>query len=100
VHAHLHVVVCGDGLVEGNEECDDHNTTNGDGCSSTCIEEPAACGNGIVEGFAGEVCDDNDSAAGDGCGSTCQSNETCGNGFVDVIRGEQCDDGGSTTWRR
>ena len=89
------VVVCGDGLTQGTEECDDGNTASNDGCSATCTDEPAACGNGVVEHFAGEVCDDSDSAAGDGCGSTCQSNETCGNGFVDTIRGEQCDDGGA-----
>ena len=28
--------VCGDGIVAGNEQCDDGNTTSGDGCSSTC----------------------------------------------------------------
>lgn len=27
---------CGDGLVASNEVCDDGNTNNGDGCSSTC----------------------------------------------------------------
>jgi cysteine-rich repeat protein len=89
------LVECGDGLTQGTEECDDANTSSGDGCSATCTDEPAACGNGVIEHFAGEVCDDSDSAAGDGCGSTCQSNETCGNGFVDTIRGEQCDDGGT-----
>ncbi len=30
---------CGDGQVEGIEECDDGNTTNGDGCSSKCRTE-------------------------------------------------------------
>src|SRR6185503_7184560 len=89
------LVVCGDGLTQGTEECDDGNTTSNDGCSATCTDEPFSCGNGIVEYFAGEVCDDSDSAAGDGCGSTCGSNETCGNGFVDTIRGEQCDNGGA-----
>ena len=58
------LVVCGDGLTQGTEECDDGNTSSGDGCSATCTDEPAACGNGVVEHFAGEVCDDNDSAAG------------------------------------
>lgn len=37
--------VCGDGIVEGAEECDDGNTVDGDGCSSSCrIEDPAAVG--------------------------------------------------------
>ena len=32
--------ICGNGVVEANEECDDGNTVDGDGCSSTCnIEE-------------------------------------------------------------
>lgn len=30
---------CGNGTVEGSEECDDGNTTNGDGCSATCRDE-------------------------------------------------------------
>lgn len=29
-------IECGDGVVEGDEECDDGNTTNGDECSSEC----------------------------------------------------------------
>jgi len=31
--------VCGDGIVNGYEQCDDGNTVNGDGCSSNCINE-------------------------------------------------------------
>jgi cysteine-rich repeat protein len=30
-------IVCGDGNINGNEECDDGNRVNGDGCSSTCV---------------------------------------------------------------
>jgi cysteine-rich repeat protein len=30
---------CGDGFVRLSEECDDGNTINGDGCSSTCLVE-------------------------------------------------------------
>lgn len=30
---------CGDGLVSGNEECDDANAVSGDGCSATCQVE-------------------------------------------------------------
>lgn len=33
--------VCGNGLLEGVEQCDDGNMVNGDGCSATCtIETP------------------------------------------------------------
>jgi cysteine-rich repeat protein len=33
---------CGNGVVEGSEECDDDNLVDGDCCSSTCTNEPAA----------------------------------------------------------
>ena len=35
--------VCGDGDIEGNEECDDGNAQSGDGCSKTCKEECTEC---------------------------------------------------------
>ena len=60
--------VCGNGVVEAGETCDDHNTTDGDGCDSNCT--PTTCGNGIVT--AGETCDDGNHVAGDCCGASCQ----------------------------
>jgi cysteine-rich repeat protein len=43
------VPVCGDGLVQGTEQCDDSNTVPGDGCSDTCQFEGAdADGDGIL----------------------------------------------------
>ncbi len=35
--------VCGDGEVQGDEECDDGNTTPGDGCDESCVIEPPEC---------------------------------------------------------
>jgi len=35
---------CGNGLVEGLEQCDDYNLYNGDGCSSTCQREAPSVG--------------------------------------------------------
>ena len=32
---------CGNGVVEGLEQCDDHNLVSGDGCSSTCLVDAA-----------------------------------------------------------
>lgn len=111
-------VTCGDGIVGGAEKCDDKNTMNGDGCSSTCQIEagyfcptPGAlcsktlCGNGVKEGA--EQCDDANTTAGDGCSSTCQletgyycpdvgmpcKKQICGNGTVEGT--EQCDDSNS-----
>jgi cysteine-rich repeat protein len=33
------IAVCGNGILEGSEECDDGNNLNGDGCSSLCKNE-------------------------------------------------------------
>ena len=42
---------CGNGVVEGTEECDDGNTTSGDGCSATCrLENTSAICAGIPTG--------------------------------------------------
>ncbi|MFH2007871.1 MAG: DUF4215 domain-containing protein [bacterium] len=37
---------CGNGSVEPGEQCDDNNTTSGDGCSSACSLEGGSCGTG------------------------------------------------------
>jgi MYXO-CTERM domain-containing protein len=84
--------VCGDGMVEVPEVCDDGNLLDGDGCSSSCLSNEV-CGNGIVDAGRGEACDDGNTVGGDGCSPDCLSNETCGNGVVDTGRGEVCDDG-------
>ncbi|MDB4678469.1 DUF4215 domain-containing protein [bacterium] len=44
--------VCGDGIVETGESCDDANTTDGDCCSSSCEIEPT----GTVCGPAADIC--------------------------------------------
>ena len=86
----LPTVECGDGRLGAGEQCDDGNTEDGDGCSSTCRRE-AFCGDGDVG--PDEVCDDMNRRSGDGCRSDCQSDESCGNGVRDVAAGEECDDG-------
>lgn len=70
---------CGNGTLEGVEQCDDGNTSNGDGCGASCVVEPGwscdgtlcspICGDQIVVG--GEQCDDGNTASGDGCSSAC-----------------------------
>lgn len=49
------VGVCGNGIVDPYEQCDDGNNIDGDGCSANCRLEPR-CGNGIID--PGEDCDD------------------------------------------
>jgi cysteine-rich repeat protein len=63
--------VCGNNTVEGNEVCDDGNTTAGDGCRSDC-RGTEVCGDGKTDTADGEQCDDGNTTDGDGCSSTCQ----------------------------
>ncbi|MDH3627478.1 MAG: DUF4215 domain-containing protein, partial [Acidobacteriota bacterium] len=71
--------VCGDGLIEGIEECDDSNLIDGDGCDSSCILE--VCGNGVLQ--IGEQCDDGNMMGGDGCDANCMNEPISGQAFQD-----------------
>ncbi|HEX7668765.1 MAG TPA: DUF4215 domain-containing protein, partial [Polyangiaceae bacterium] len=114
---------CGDGKIEGSEQCDDGNSTPGDGCSGVCQIEPfyacpaegqpcvttIICGDGNVG--PGEACDDGNQVGGDGCAANCRTVEkgyacptpgapcvkthVCGDGNVDPNEG--CDDGNDTS---
>ncbi|CDW73786.1 UNKNOWN [Stylonychia lemnae] len=109
---------CGDGIKDDYESCDDANTKNGDGCSSTCATESgfscfggsfnkadtcrSQCGNGIKAST--EACDDGNNKRGDGCDSQCniETGFTCTTGSPSVcsstcgdgrrVGSEQCDD--------
>ena len=96
--------VCGNSIVEGDEQCDDGNDVDDDECSNACMkneqkpqENEPKCGNGTVEGD--EQCDDGNDVDDDECSNTCVINEQkpqenepkCGNGNVEGD--EQCDDG-------
>ncbi len=61
-------VICGDGIMQGKEECDHE----GAGCDDCMLIRPDECGNGIIEMGAGEQCDDGNRAGQDGCSETCQ----------------------------
>ncbi len=77
---------CGDGVLDAGEDCDDNNTTDGDGCDSNCTI--TACGNGISTGS--EECDDGNLVNGDSCDNNCTT-PRCGNHEVGPTEG--CDDG-------
>jgi len=86
--------VCGNGVPEIGEGCDDGNVVGGDGCNNVCQLESGdpICGDGIPE--LGEQCDDGNIIDGDGCNHLCLVEtvfSTCGNGIVEL--GESCDDG-------
>jgi cysteine-rich repeat protein len=97
--------VCGNGVVEGEEQCDDGNDDDDDGCTRKCkysCEDDDDCDDGNScngeEVCDDHVCDDSDPDLDDGesCGDgkECvdgECEELCGNGVVDS--GEDCDDG-------
>jgi sulfatase modifying factor 1 len=110
--------VCGDGIVEDGERCDDRNPRPGDGCSADCRVESGwrcdgseptvcdeVCGDGNVVGAEARAggCDDGNEDDGDGCSASCTveggffcsrapsvCTDTCGNGEIDGD--EECDD--------
>lgn len=111
--------VCGDGVVDMDEDCDDMNADDADACQSDCsasrcgdgalwlgVEEcddgnqvdTDECVSGCKDPFCGdgkvhkdfETCDDANDMDADGCPNNCQL-PVCGN---EVIEGpEECDDG-------
>ena len=80
--------VCGNGEVEGDEECDDGNTVNTDGCLNDC--RAARCGDGVVQAGI-EQCDDGNRVDTDACLNSCKT-ARCGDAVVQAGV-EQCDDG-------
>lgn len=65
---------CGNGVVEGREQCDDGNALIMDGCTGCMVDAGAngmgaGCGNGMPD--PGEQCDDLNIVTGDGCSSYC-----------------------------
>jgi cysteine-rich repeat protein len=111
--------LCGNGIVESTEQCDDGNISFMDGCLSSCAVEPGyacagepsncfpVCGDGIQ--ISPEECDDGNLTDGDGCSSICTIEyaaapssssipiitSVCGNGIIE--EGEQCDDGNTAS---
>lgn len=80
------IAVCGDGVVDRAEGCDDGDREARDGCSAACAVErgwrcettgasgPSACTTSCGDGrlAAGvEACDDGDALSGDGCSAAC-----------------------------
>ena len=80
---------CGNGIVEGDEQCDDAGESVA--CNENCTI--AACGDGTMNATAGEICDDGDLIDGNGCDSNCTLTG-CGNGVITAP--ETCDDSGES----
>jgi cysteine-rich repeat protein len=80
--------ICGDGVQETGEGCDDGNDNPHDACTNSCT--PAACGDAVVQ-VGTEQCD-----AGSSASATCDADCTiayCGDGQVNNAHGEVCDAG-------
>lgn len=60
--------VCGNGVKNATEQCDDGNTADNDLCGNDC--KLPVCGDKSVEGA--EQCDDGNTVDGDGCSATCK----------------------------
>lgn len=66
----VQLAVCGDGLQDPEEACDDGGNASCDGCSADCKRVEGVCGDGAIE--CGEACDDGNRDDGDGCDSDCR----------------------------
>ncbi len=86
--------VCGDGVVDSDEVCDDGiNDGSYGGCAGDCQSVGPYCGDAVVDDGEGEVCDDgiNDGAY-NGCANNCLAlGPYCGDSLVDDMEGEECD---------
>jgi cysteine-rich repeat protein len=60
--------ICGNGLVEPGEACDDGDRDDTDACTNACA--PARCGDGITRAGV-EDCDDGNGRNDDGCSLRC-----------------------------
>jgi hypothetical protein len=84
--------VCGDGVVDDGEACDDGiNDGSYGGCAPDCSALAANCGDANVDDGDGEVCDDGVNDGGyEGCNADCLSLAAyCGDGIIDDV--EACD---------
>jgi cysteine-rich repeat protein len=105
-------LACGNGRVDGTEECDDGNPQPGDGCENdckfTCKADDPTRNCALGDTCAGtSSCDASTHRCttatprpdGSGCGGSnvcrggvCINPTLCGNGTVDAAAGEDCDD--------
>jgi len=85
---------CGNGTVEGSEDCDGDGAGAG-GETATCDDDCTAvqCGDGNTNETAGETCDDSGESAT--CDANCSAVQ-CGDGTTNTTAGEDCDDSGES----
>jgi hypothetical protein len=85
---------CGNGIVEGEEQCDAGFMENGDDQACTTLCEKARCGDGHVQAVNDEACDDGPlnvpDPAYEQCSAACLRGPHCGDGVVQPEH-EQCE---------
>lgn len=71
--------ICGNGMLDPGEECDDANTVSGDGCSATCkVEQGCSAGRTDCGGVCVDLSTDPDHCGA--CPARCAAGERCANG--------------------
>ena len=68
-------------------------------CAANCQVQDGQtsfCGDGRIDGNAGEQCDDGNLNDNDGCTNDCRQSSVCGDGIVDVT--EECDGDATTAY--
>lgn len=76
--------ICGNGTVEGAEECDDGDQVADAICSADCH---FTCGNGVVDDGFGELCDTGIASGTGACPAACDDGMAC---TADVLAGSGC----------
>jgi cysteine-rich repeat protein len=84
--------VCGDGVLDAGEECDDADDDNTDSCLNDCRVN--TCGDGYRDARV-EECDDGNFDDSDECTAECRLN-VCGDGYIHAGV-EECDEGGDNS---
>jgi cysteine-rich repeat protein len=78
----IFISICGDGLIQPTEVCDDGGANNSGAygssivarhCAPGCVSFGPYCGDGILEARFAEQCDDSNNVSGDLCSATCQA---------------------------
>src|SRR5207237_996243 len=96
--------LCGNGVLDAGEECDDGNTVSGDCCSAICFFEQGGCACNAANVCTADACDPatgdfvmtpNTAACDDG--NPCTTRDTCLDGACHGGPPLACDDGNVCT---